>query len=202
MIRVFIISLALSHAASGALNFTMQEVGNDVVVTTTGTLVNPLASSGDIGDSNDIDLLGPGNIGATSPLVGSLSVGRVQLNAAYITIFYENVFVSGPDNFGPGITAEATSSSGNYLGFVAASGSVAVDIVVREQLVPLTGGTATWANTTIANLGATPGVYTWQLNHRFENDTITLRVIPEPSSSGLLMLGAIAAGIFGRRRRS
>jgi hypothetical protein len=202
MIRVFIISLALSHAASGALNFTMQEVGNDVVVTTTGTLVNPLASSGDIGDSNDIDLLGPGNIGATSPLVGSLSVGRVQEDAAYVTIFYENVFVSGPDNFGPGITAEATSSSGNYLGFVAASGSVAVDIVVREQLVPLTGGTATWANTTIANLGATPGVYTWQLNHRFENDTITLRVIPEPSSSGLLMLGAIAAGIFGRRRRS
>jgi hypothetical protein len=180
----------------------MQEVGNDVVVTTTGTLVNPLASSGDIGDSNDIDLLGPGNIGATSPLVGSLSVGRVQEDAAYVTIFYENVFVSGPDNFGPGITAEATSSSGNYLGFVAASGSVAVDIVVREQLVPLTGGTATWANTTIANLGATPGVYTWQLNHRFENDTITLRVIPEPSSSGLLMLGAIAAGIFGRRRRS
>jgi hypothetical protein len=183
----------------------MQEVGNDVVVTTTGTLVNPLASSGDTGNSPDIDFLGPGNIGATSPLVGSLSVGRVQAveeGGAYITIFYENVFVSGPDNFGPGITAEATSSSGNYLGFVAASGSVAVDIVVREQLVPLTGGTATWANTTIANLGATPGVYTWQLNHRFENDTITLRVIPEPSSSGLLMLGAIAAGIFGRRRRS
>lgn len=61
---------------------------------------------------------------------------------------------------------------------------------------------ATFVNATFASLGATPGVYVWNLRSGGVTiDTFTLQVgaVPEPAS-GLLLSLPIAAALFLRRR--
>jgi len=52
---------------------------------------------------------------------------------------------------------------------------------------------------TIGTLGLTPGTYTWTLGTGAQSDTLTMNVVPEPSSFALL--GFAAAGLLVRRKR-
>lgn len=58
-------------------------------------------------------------------------------------------------------------------------------------------GTATYNDHSFSSLGITPGTYVWTMTG--SNDTVTLSVIPEPSTTVLAGL-ACGLGLFRRRR--
>ena len=60
---------------------------------------------------------------------------------------------------------------------------------------PLSGTMTFWGET-FSSLGMDPGTYTWTL----PNDSVTLTIIPEPTTFTLLGLGSLAL-VMGRRRR-
>jgi hypothetical protein len=102
---------------------------------------------------------------------------------------------TGPTSFGGGNFTQASSGNGDLVGIEGIFG----DIVVPEGYVSLTplSGSATWDNTTIAGLGLAPGTYTYT----WPSDTLTVNIVPEPSS--LAMTGmAVAAGLIVAARRS
>jgi MYXO-CTERM domain-containing protein len=105
---------------------------------------------------------------------------------------------TGPTSFGGGSFTPASSSNGDLVAIEGALG----DIVVPEGYVSFTplSGSATWDNTTIAGLGLTPGTYTYTWGAGGPAQSLTVNVVPEPSS--LAMAGmAVAAGLVMWRRR-
>jgi hypothetical protein len=137
------------------------------------------------------------------PVVGSLGSGS-EIGASY----YENPFVSGPFNFGSGLTnTVATSTTGPFLQIFRTADPAQL-LVDPDGLVagaPFGVGTgATWAGSTLAALGVTPGTYVWTLDSRFNGDTITLQVLepaeaPVPGTFALLGLGLAGLGALRRR---
>ena len=105
----------------------------------------------------------------------------------------------GSTAFGTGSRTLADTSTGNTFGLIGNLIYVPRNYVSGSQLA----GTATYNSKTIASLGMTPGTYTWTWGSGATADSAQLIVgtapIPEPSSLGLLALGAF--GLVARRKR-
>ena len=102
-----------------------------------------------------------------------------------------------PSNFGSGVggTVPASAYSGNLFGFDYGSLVVPSGYTSGSPL----SGTATFGNKTFADIGITPGTYTWTV----PNDSITLNInnasaVPEPSTYALL---CISLGVVGYARK-
>jgi hypothetical protein len=167
----FLAALVLGIAGNmsqAAVTITLQEQGNDVVATASGTL----------------------NLAALSQGRNGTADGSIAPRDAYITLgpgWPQSVAIdgytgaTGPVSFGTLATYDfVTSFSGDYLG-----------IIGTEILVPdgYSGGSlqsnATWANTDFATLGVTPGEYVWSWGSGANADTLTLSAatpVPEPST--------------------
>ncbi|NCY23152.1 PEP-CTERM sorting domain-containing protein [bacterium] len=61
---------------------------------------------------------------------------------------------------------------------------------------PVTG-TLTWNNQTFSSMGVAAGSYVWG----WSSDSITLNVVPEPSSFSLVALGLGGVIAWNRRRK-
>ena len=156
---------------------TLDQVGTNVVATASGTVnLTGLTFFNNAGS----------NIASMTPSSAALTVGSTLGSSIYTG------FSSSPTAFGIGSATASSSRTGNYLGplgnFLRLPGGYMSD-------APLSG-TATWNNTTIAALGATPGTYTWTWGSGVNADSLTLDVAPEPKTTWLL-LGISFAMILG-----
>jgi hypothetical protein len=114
--------------------------------------------------------------------------------------------LSGPSNFGSGGPATASSGTGDLFG---------VTVNLRElNLILPTGyssgstlsGTSTYAGSTFASLGMTPGTYVWTWGSGANADSFTLRIVsaaavPEPSTLASGLVAVCALGVWQTWRR-
>ncbi|NBQ65879.1 MAG: PEP-CTERM sorting domain-containing protein [Verrucomicrobia bacterium] len=73
------------------------------------------------------------------------------------------------------------------------------NILIDQNYVPGTAvtGTLTWNNQTFNSMGVATGSYVWG----WSSDSITLNVVPEPSSLSLVALGLGGLIVWNRRRK-
>lgn len=187
-----LISLAVMLLASvpvqAAVVFDLKEVGSDVLFTGSGTInLSSLTYSGD------------------APVQGLMvpSFAYAVIADGSITAYSG---LSGPTSIGSSMaTTYATSMLGDSFGFFG---------LVHGLMVPqgytsggLLAATATFANQTLATLGATVGTYVWTWGSGPTADSITLNVgnvtaVPEPSAYALALAGLGVMGFWGRRQKA
>ncbi len=174
---------ALPDRASALFLFTVAQSGANVVVTGSGTLNTTALTLGNTATQN------PEVFPGFSVVYSGPASSAVQ-NYTGVTV---------PASFGSGGSTNATSSSGSFVGVV---GFISDSIYVPTGYVSGTAlaDTSTYANTTIATLGFTPGTYTDTWGTGTANaDSLVVNVVPEPSTWALLSLGAGLLSLTLRR---
>jgi hypothetical protein len=168
--------LTFAAPSHGEVVVTALEVGDDVVLDAVGTL-----------DLSGLTFLGNGSIDSfIHPQVGHFFF----YTGSSLMDSYSGI--TGPASFGPGLFKNADSESGSPFGFYGSLGFLhAPKNYASGGLIT---SSAVYANSTFSSLGMAPGRYTWT----WPADSITLRIIPEPSS---LALFAIGCAVIGCRRR-
>jgi len=175
-----------SHAAY-TLNFVQS--GPDVVATGSGSI----NTSGATFAGNTI-----------SPAVIIPNLGMALVGTPPSSIYA--ITTLGPADYGSGAGILSSSTTGDAAGITSGAWiGVPVGYVSGAPLAP---STTTWAGTTMAALGLTPGSYTWTWGAGPTADSFTIVVastasIPTLSEwAMLLMSGLLAAGaLVGLRRR-
>jgi hypothetical protein len=149
--------------------------------------------------------LGPGQDGGTwtAGVWGGFSLGSmIVVNTTADTPYNYHEGISGPASFGSGNRFLADSGSGTIFGIRGNTLYLPKDYVSGSPL----SSTSTWDSTTIADLGLTPGSYTYTWGSGANADSATLNigvpnisVIPEPTSL-LSLAGLLGGGLLLRRR--
>ena len=179
---------SFAGSAHGAITVDIAEVGDDVVLTYSGSL----DLTGIIYADSDTN---PGGGQAIAPERSSFVVGTTP------TIdIYTNLDDSGITVFGVGTDQiYADSSSGDLFACMVFGSNYNLFVPGGYVFGSAISGTSTWNDTTIADMGLIPGS-----SHVFTlpNDSFTVNIgssVPEPSSAALLGILTIG-GLFTRRR--
>jgi hypothetical protein len=175
--------LALCAEAKSAAIMTVFESGQDVVVLGSGTL-----------DLNGLVLL----VGDATSISGMLNGGAAALmigQGGYA--IYEGS--SGPLSFGQPQIVTANYSEGDLFGVGARGGAIMVPFLYSSGSPLL--ATSTWRESSIASLGLMPGLYTytWNTGIGSTNESLTVNIVPEPST--FCVFGSLLIGIVFRRDR-
>ncbi len=173
----------------------VSEVGDDVVFTGSGSIVG---LSLFLDNGNTLGPLPP----AVNPSLPNVVLGPTGILTYDVYVDTGGaISVSGP--FGSGGLTQADSGSGAAFGisngFVSAPFiqlAVPAGYVDGQQLVT----SATYLNTDLATLGLNEGTYVYSWGAGATADSVTVNVVPEPSSMLLLIVAGIST-IFGQRRR-
>jgi PEP-CTERM motif len=114
---------------------------------------------------------------------------------------------TGPGSFGTGRNINASGETGDRVTIQGTDGNFFSDNVLYVPNGYTSGGllsdTATFDNTTIANLGLTPGTYTWTWGSGTDADSFVVQVaaVPEPSTWAMVILGFFGLGFMAYRRK-
>jgi hypothetical protein len=180
--------LGAASAAQAVVTFTVAQVGANVVVSASGSLITS----------------GFGSTALTNFLAGSTpSSGILTVGApgnAYLSYGYA---FSGATSFGSFIPTAASSGTGSDFGFNRTSGTLYVPAgYVSGSAV---SGTATYDNTTLAAMGFTGGTYNVAYAFPFTGDSIVVNVpavpVPEPGTYALMLAGLGVMGFMAGQRR-
>ena len=190
LITTLLAALSLAAGADRAhavYTLTVAQVGTDVVISGSGsfnlTALTFVQSNG------------------ASVAYGGATYGYLTVGVPPTESDSEYGNITGPTSFGTGSGLITPNSGTGTLGGVWGGAS---RIIVPNGYTSGTfiSGMDTYNNTTIANLGFTssPVTYTWGTGANADSLTIT-SAVPEPSTWGMLGLGAVGAGVLVMRRR-
>lgn len=188
--------LASPPPPTQALTVTMLEVGNDVVMSGSGSL-NLTALNGPIADFSPGPFVYPS---ASSFLLGSLSGLLGSLSG--IDVYFGDI--TFPTEFGPGsgVLGDGSGEPFGPVQFVFGFGQEIWVPAGYQSGAPL-NASAIFQGETLESLGVNPGMYTWTWGFGADADDLTLHVeqtIP-PVPGPLPLLGAGAAFGWSRRLR-
>ncbi len=176
-----IAALLLGATAQAALVISIEEVGNDVVATASGTL--------NIADLTNTGSGGSQPSGYLNPAGGWLIGGDDS--------FYYYSGATGASSLGTGGVKVGDSVTGDVFGLLVSQNYILISqtYVSGAQI----DGTATWNNQTFATLGLdeTSFTMTWGSGATADSMTVTAAV-PEPATAGLLGISGLI--LFGIRR--
>jgi len=180
---------AISPVSRAAITIHMAEVGSDVVATLSGA-INSLpgapTGSGGLGSYNGLRPSGPTMSFAFTQVPGVFPV--VQVNYYTATAY--------PSNLGSSSTTLLQANSSTASTTMMFRNLTSSNIMIDQSYVLGTAvtGSLTWNNKTFSSLGVATGSYVWG----WSSDSITLNVVPEPSSLSLLVVGL--GGLIALRR--
>lgn len=183
---------AISSASQAAITIHMAEVGSNVVATLSGA-INSLpgapTGSGGLGSYNGLRPSGPTMGFAFTQVPGVFPV--VQVNYYTATAY--------PSNLGSSSTTLLQANSSTASTTMMFRNLTTSNIMIDQSYVLGTAvtGTLTWNNKTFSSLGVATGSYVWG----WSSDSITLNVVPEPSSLSLVALGLGGLIAWNRRRK-
>jgi hypothetical protein len=178
---------------------TFAQVGSNVVVTGSGSI--------DLSGLGFVENVPVGNGAGPSPPI--LTLGLVAGNSGGIPFSaysdYYSATVSGPDDFGQGNGAFATSGTGNEVGLIndPQEGQSYLIVPANYHSGDSLSDSLTFANTTLAGLGLAPGIYTYTFG---TNDSFVIDIpgqvaaVPEPATWAMMILGFFGVGFLAYRR--
>lgn len=175
----------LPVSSSAAILINVAQVGSDVVATASGSVnVSALTSlSGQVGNAT------------VFPSAGVLLVGSTSSTA--ITWYSGATGPTGSNALGTGAGTSATSGSGDSVGVLGGA-----TILLPASLTPTLSGSATFASTTLSQLGLSVGNYTWTWGTGANADSLTISVVPEPHQyAAAAGLGLVGLGLWRRHAR-
>lgn len=177
--------MSFAVPAQSAVSFTFAQVGNDVVLTGTGSLNLAGAQIACCGGQDGY--LNSGSAG--------LAVGGPFGNVSFI-------YLTGRDaRFGTGGYINGTPDAGDRIGMNAYDGGGYVNVYQGYISGTALSGSTRFANQTLDTLGLIGGRYTYTL----PSDTVTVFVpggVPEPATWAMLIMGfGVVGGALRRRAR-
>lgn len=184
----FLITIALSGftstAAHGAFIVSIQQVGNNVVATGSGT-INTSALTQNSGSGGVIGFIESG--------IGLLDLAPF---GGPVIPTHSWTGIIGPSNFGSNFFAnDADFGNGDGVG-VFGSGNL-LNLPIAYVSGATLSDSATWLNQTFSSLGVTPGTYVWTWGSGPTADSFTMiAVAPEPASMALLGVGLGSLGVL------
>ncbi len=186
-----------SIAARSAIVLTVKQDGNDVVVIGSGSAnINDLTNP-----DQDDDYT---NILTDSQIYAGPAAFTDDLNTPDVAV---NLWsgITGPLSFGndPNFTAIPESGNGDLFGIDAGSGigqSVLV-LPLNYQSGADLNGTSRFNNVTLADLGLSPGVFSWNWGTDPNADSFQIRIEPVPVPAPLPLAGGFMAWSMAKRMR-
>lgn len=163
-----------------------------IIVTATQSGNNVVFSGGGTADLTGLNFANsPGTTIGVGPIVNRFHVGA-DTNMAFN--FDRYTILTTPGLFGTGNFQGADLGSGDRFGVEGLSLYVPAGYESGTSLF----GTATYENETFESLGITPGTYVWTWGTGANADSLTLNIVPEPTS--LMVLGIASVTLMRRRR--
>jgi len=190
LVNCFVALALCTNVSSGALVFSLEESGSDVVLSLAGG-----------GSLNLADLSDSGTTTASPGMNAALGIFQVgRRNTSYRS--YSGT-IAGPTSFGTSSFTSATDSSSAVFWGIYPSNN---EIKVTEGYIsgnPISAVSNSFSNTTLDDLGVTLGSYVWTWGSGGNADSITLNIVPEPSTwaLGLAGLAGVGSGMWRRKRR-
>jgi hypothetical protein len=186
-------SVVLTTSSRAGIVVTMSESGSNVVATLSGSIASLAGATLNEAEKSAFNVRG---VRSDTPLIGWATTGTGNTS-----LYDEYRITSIPANLGTSSTAynAATSVTASAKMFVQEV-NPALWIESTYQLGTEVTGTMTWSNTTLSAMGIAPGSYVWG----WTGDSITLNVVPEPSTCVMALAGLACGGysMFRRRKRA
>jgi hypothetical protein len=185
-VAVALLVAALRGRADAGAVITIEQVGSNVVAVGSGSY-----------DVTDLTIVGVDTVlgGYVEPSAGILQIGGPAPGDYGV----EYAGISGPLSLGPGTNGTDTGQppgGGNPFGVYGSDLLAYTGYVSGQPLM----ATSIWLNATIGSLGLAPGTYVYTWGSGAHADSLTINIVPEPSS--LVMAGvAMAAGVGAWARR-
>jgi hypothetical protein len=175
-----LILLARGPGAQAAVIINIDQVGSDVVTSTTGGPIN-------------LNALTPVDEGPTAPQLVP-NAGVVVLGDPAFNYYDVYQGITGPSSFGSGGSTIATSGSGAGPGVAGAAHQIYVPVNFISNTA-LVASSNTYTGQTISSLGLTPGTYVWTWGTGPSADSFTVNV--HPGTTPVPLPSSLAGGLIG-----
>jgi hypothetical protein len=192
IVAVFALICSASPMAGAAdLNFTVQQVGADVVTSFTG-FVNTTA------------LTTSGNASGSGLFRGSFFQGGSVIMFGPQNSYTNYTGLNGSGALGSGGRTLADINTGTLSGIIS-NGSSSYLLLPNSYVSGSSiTGTSTYTGKTLSDLGMTVGTYNWTWGSGVNAGTaqLTISAVPEPSTYALAAIATGAMGVLARRRKA